>query len=817
MIHVEFKRSVLAFGLVSLASVLTNCGGADTVTSTSATTDNSIPRGHTVSDSEADSRARSMLNQLTLAQKINIVHGHGSPVGQLGYIGLNYPSVPDAMDLAVGFIPAIEAIGLPANNMVDASSGVTAEGLQATSLPATVALAATWSPDIAYQYGSRIGAEARLLGFTTALGGGVNLIRDPRNGRGFEYMGEDPILAGELAAERTIGVQENKVLSTIKHFAFNDIETNRMVANSVVDEQTMHETELLAFEIAITKGKPSYVMCAFNQVNGQHACENDYLLNQVLKGQWGYQGMVMSDWGAQSSTIDAALNGLDEEQPGQEAQDTEIPEFMALYMGGPWFIDDLANAVANGDVPLSRLNDMVFRKLRSMIAMGVVDFPPQQPSEVNESAGNADAKAFADASIVLLKNTAPAHTGQTAKVLPLAKSAMQSIVVIGNHADKGVLSGGGSGGAAPLIENQVDQCGQLPISPYPSCPTYIGVTPLKAIKAEFPDAQITYYSGDDADAAATAASNADVAVIFAGAWFNEGLDNPDMTLPSPANDETGIFTYDQDALISAVAAKAKRSVVVLQTGQAVLMPWVSDVDAIVNAWYPGVQGAYSIADVLSGDVNPSGKLPLTFPKAESDLVAISLPTNLGQFFGSTVMIKSLASLVQNIVDSMMGTGTYDALRQIYYTEELAWNGYKWMDSQGIEPLFAFGHGLSYSEFIYSNVSAIETAEGDVDVTFNLDNASNIAGDEIAQVYVSLPEDVPGNSQPPKRLAGFSRVSLAPQQTRTVTVTIPRKYFSTWDADNDKWITTAGSYRFTVADTSAIADTTNALTTTIDIN
>ncbi len=812
-----YKKTKLACCLLSITALLYGCGGSGSSSGANTSTDTSIPAGHSVSDAEADSRANSMLAQLTLAQKIDIVHGHGSPVGQLGYIGLNYPSVPGAMDLAVGYVPGIDAIGLPENNMVDASSGVTAEGLQATSLPATVALASTWSPDIAYAYGSRIGLEARTLGFTTALGGGVNLIRDPRNGRGFEYLGEDPILAGELAAKRTIGVQENKILSTIKHFAFNDIETNRMIGNSVVDEQTMRETELLAFEIAITKGKPAYVMCAFNQVNGQYACENDYLLNQVLKGEWGYQGMVMSDWGAQSSTIDAALNGLDEEQPGQDKQDTEIPYFMSLYMGGPWFIDDLADAVTNGDVPLSRLNDMVFRKIRSMIAMGVVDEPPQAPGDINESAGNVDAKAFADASIILLQNKVPANAEQTSKVLPAKAAEINSIVVVGNHADKGVLSGGGSGGAAPLIENQVDECGQLPISPYPSCPTYIGVSPLTAIEEEYPNATVTYFEGDDADAAADAAANADLTLIFAGAWFSEGTDNADMKLSSPANNDTGVYTYDQDALIATVAAKAKRSVVVLETGQPVLMPWVDKVDGIINAWYPGVRGAYAIADIISGDVNPSAKLPVTFPKAESDLVATSLPTNLGTFLGATVSIKSLASYIKYYVDLYLGDGAYDYLRQVFYTEKLAWNGYKWMDKNNIEPLFAFGHGLSYSTFTYSDVSASETSDGDVDVSFTIANTSDIDGTEIAEVYVSLPDNVPGNEQPPKRLAGFSRVSINAHDSSKVTVSIPRKYISTWDVDSQAWITTSGSYTFTVADTSALADTTNVLTTSITIN
>ncbi|WP_439838945.1 beta-glucosidase [Aeromonas caviae] len=819
MRKLQLNRRTKLASLISTLLLLSACGGGDggdNSNNNSSGIVDTLPAGHTVSDNEADSRARSILAQMTLAQKIELIHGHGSPVGQRGYVGLNYPPVPNAMQDAVGFMPGIPALGVPANNMADASNGATVEGVQTTSLPASVALAATFSTDMARLYGDRIGAEIRILGFTTALGGGVNLIRDPRNGRGFEYMGEDPILAGELGAERTIAVQKHKVISTIKHFAFNNYETNRMVANNVIDEQTMRETELLAFEIAITKGNPGYVMCAFNRVNGDYSCENEYLLKDVLKGEWGYKGIVLSDWGAQSSTIKAANNGLDEEQPGQEAQDTPVPQFMKYVMGGPWFIKALQDAAASGDVPMSRIDDMVFRKLRTMIAMGLMDTPPQERSKINEAAGNADAKKLADASMVLMQNKAPANGTSTEPVLPLSKNAIKSILIVGGHADKGVVSGGGSGGSSPLIENQVDACGQLPISPYPTCPNYIGVTPLEAIKAEFPNAQVTYLDGNDTSAAAVAAAAADVTLIFAAKWLNEGSDVPDMALSSPTNDNSGTYTYDQDALIAAVAPQAKKSVVILETGQPVLMPWIAQVDAVLNAWYPGVRGAYSIADILSGDVNPSGKLPVTFPESESDLVQPKLPTNLGSLIGQSAMFKTLEPTVKGAIDGQMGAGTYDYMKTVNYREKLAWNGYKWMDANNIAPLFAFGHGLSYSTFAYSDVSSKVTASGDVNVTFTISNTSGPAGTEVAQVYATLPDNVPGNVQPPKKLVGWSRVELASGESKEITVTIPKKYISTWDAQSSKrWITTPGNYVFTVSDSSNTTSI-NALTTTTTI-
>lgn len=810
-----FKRTfIVTFTAITLA-LLTACGSDSDATKVISSTD--TPDGLTVSDQTADERASSMLAQMSIEQKIGLVHGRGVPVAITSYTGVGYDPVLDAKTESVGFIRGIPELGIPHNNMVDTSNGVNINDQQTTALPTSVGLAATWSKELASVYGNRIGLETRVLGFTTALGGGMNLIRDARNGRGFEYMGEDPILAGELSAERVIGIQQNKVIGTIKHFAFNNLETNRATGNSSVDEQTMRETELLAFEIAITKGNPGYIMCAFNQVNGEYSCESEYLLKEVLKGEWGYKGMVMSDWGATSTTVNAANNGLDEEQPSQDEQDTPVHEFQEIYMGPPRFIDDLADAITTEQVPMSRLDDMVFRKLRTMISVGVVDFPLQEEGVIDEIAGNADAKLIADASMVLLKN-APAINGTaTNNVLPLDKSSVQSIVVIGGYADQGVLSGGGSGGSPVLIENPVDACGQLAESPYPSCPRYIGVTPLAAIEKEFPNAQVSFFDGNDASAAANAASNADVAIVFASSWLSEGTENPDMSLTSPETDQSNgeVYTYNQDDLITAVAAQAKQSIVVLEIGQAVVMPWINEVDAVLNAWYPGVHGAYAIADILSGDVNPSGKLPIAFPLAVEDQVMPDIPFNLGTIIGAGAMIKSIESLIKSIVDATFYEGAYDDFRTVSYDEKLAWNGYKWMESNNITPLFAFGHGLSYANYEYRDASASLLNSGDISVTFQLENSSDIDGTEIAQVYVSLPDNVPGNAQPPKKLAGWARVALAAGEAKTVTVDIPRKYISTWDVDADAWIVTAGNYVFTVSDSANVLSE-NMLTTTVNI-
>lgn len=803
--------------MVSAAAFVWGCGGGGSNSPTSNTgsgTTTAIPAGLTVSDAEADQRAKAILAQMTLDQKIQLVHGHGMPNLLNGYSGLSamYEAPEGSLPDAVSFIPGIPALGIPDNNIVDSGSGPNVPGQNVTSLPAPISVAASWDPEIAKRAGERTGLESRTLGFATALGGaGVNLARDPRNGRTFEYAGEDPVLAGEMAAQRIIGTQSQQVMMSLKHYAMNGSETDRFVSNSVVDEQTMRETELLGFEIAVAKGNPAYIMCAYNRVNDVYACENDYLL-QTLKKDMGFQGMVQTDWGAHHSTVASALAGVDEEQPGIERADTGLPNNLRMFFGGGWFAKKLSDAIAAGDVPLSRLDDMVFRKLRSMIATGVMDNPPPTRKVIDQTSGNRDAYQIAAAGMVLLKNEQAA--------LPLTKATLagKKIAVIGMNADKGVLSGGGSGGSQPYYENQVTDCLNAPTSIYANCPVFLGEAPLAAIQKEFPGATISYLSGEDLSAAEAAAANADVTLVFAGTWGNEGEDNENLSLPGPATDTTGTFTYDQDALIAGVAAKAKKTVVVLEAGSAVKMPWLDQVDAVLDAWYPGQQGAYAIADILSGDINPSGKLPLTFPQDESDLAMPNLPFNVGKNmspFG--LMILAMEPMLQPAIDAKLGPGAYWNMISVKYTEKLLSNGYKWMDANNIQPLFHFGHGLSYTSFNYSDISSVPAVDGSVNISFTITNTGKRSGAEIAQVYASLPADVPGHVQPPKKLVGWKKVDLAAGASKSVTVNVPKKYISTWDAVSTKsWVFTPGRYDFHVSD-SADLTSSNALSTSLTLS
>ncbi|CAM2150981.1 beta-glucosidase [Pararobbsia alpina] len=719
--------------------------------------------GPTDPDTVADQRAAALVGQMTTDEKIQIVHGVGMPNAGLGG--------PFPAGIAgAGYIPGISRLGIPGIAMADSAGGVNVANSNATALPAPVALAASWDTTLANAYGARIATELRTLGYGEGLGGGVNLTREPRDGRTFEYMGEDPVLSGLMSAARTTGTQSQNVIATIKHYAMNDQETNRMTSNSVVDERTMRETELLAFELGVKQGMPGSVMCSYNLVNGTYACEDPYLLTSVLKTEWGFKGVVQSDWTATHSTVASALAGLDEEEPGDIGNAASpIPGFTITS----YFSSALKSAVTAGSVPMSRLNDMVQRKLRTMIRYGVFDSPPTPGGTVDQTAGNALALQVAQQSSVLLKNAVP--TGSTQPVLPLSAAGLSSIVVIGGHADAGVLSGGGSGAVPAAAGNAVSGC-QSTSALLSLCGTWYKSAPLAAIKAKAPSATVTYFDGTDAAAAATAAASADVAIVFATQWETEGVDLSSLALPNATTDSYN-ENYDQDALITAVAAQARRVIVVLENGSPVLMPWLANVHGVLESWYPGVQGGQAIADLLFGDVNPSGKLPITFPQQDADLPQ---PT-----------ISSTNTTVN-------------------YSEGLLM-GYRWYDGKQITPLFPFGFGLSYTTFAYSGMGAKADAAGNVTVTFTVQNTGTRAGAETAEVYAALPA---GLGEPPKRLVGWQKVSLQPGQSQQVSVAVPAMLLSTWDATNHVWKLNGGAYQLTAGTSSR---DTNALTASVSLS
>ncbi|WP_198117208.1 glycoside hydrolase family 3 C-terminal domain-containing protein [Massilia rhizosphaerae] len=683
----------------------------------------------------ANERANLVLREMTLDEKLKLVFGYFG--GDDKWKKTTRPA--PAYDQSAGFVYGVPRLGIPHLWETDAGLGVASQAgpnvRHATALPSGLNTAATWDVGTAYAGGAMIGAEARAYGFNVLLAGGVNLLREPRNGRNFEYGGEDPLLAGRIVGAQIKGIQSNHVVSTLKHFALNDQESGRTTVNVRIDEAAARMSDLLALQIAYEDGNPGAVMCSYNLVNGVHACENAHLLNEVLKADWGFPGWVMSDWGAVHSTVPAANAGLD--------QQSGMPFDLSDYFGAP-----LKEAVLNGWVPRARLDDMARRVLRSMFAHGLVDHPvAPAPDTIAARADAAVSLKDAQEGMVLLKNDA--------RVLPL-RAAVKRIAVIGGHADKGVLAGGGSSLVYPAGGNAVP--GIAPTT-WPGPVMYYPSAPLDAIRKRAPGATVTYADGTDRAAAAALARASDAVVVFATQWMGEGMDAPDLSLPG-----------GQDDLVAAVAAANPKTVVVLETGGPVTMPWLRNVAGVLEAWYPGTSGGEAIASVLFGDVNPSGHLPATFPASE-------------------------AQLPRPAVDGF----PYVPERRFEtdYLEGAA-VGYKWFDLKGLKPLFPFGFGLSYTDFALSGLAA-DVKDGIVHASFTVTNTGKVAGKEVAQVYVA---PVGARWEAPKRLAGFAKVAVAPGASARSSVTVDPRLLAVFDPTTKTWNVAAGDYRVILAASAA---------------
>ena len=670
-----------------------------------------------------DERAALALSQMTQDEKIQLAHG----VEAYG------TKAPVQWNGGVGFVPGIPRLKLPDLNMADSTVGVSRGAMRSrysTLMPAAIAEASAWSPQLSYDYGALIGRELRAEGYNTSLAGGANLMREPRNGRTFEYRGEDPVLTGKLVAQAIRGLQDQRVIGDIKHYALNDQETGRTAGNVLIDYKAARESDLLAFEIGVKEAEPGMVMCSYNKVNGDWACENDELLNRTLKGEWGFKGFVVSDWGATHSTGKAIQSGLDQEQPGSN-----------------YFGEALKKAVADGQVPQQRLDDAVRRILRTMFALGVVDDPPRQ-RVVDIYSGFEISQRVAEAGSVLLKNSG---------VLPLPRTG--TVAVIGAHADVGVLMGGGSGRVDPPGGNAVKVPKGLGGTWYPS-------SPLKCLAAAAPAVNFIYDDGIDPVRAAQLAAKADIAIVFAAQSASEGVDAKTLLLPS-----------DQDGLIMAVSNANPRSVVVLETGGPVFMPWVDKVGAVVEVWYPGARGGEAIARLLLGDINFSGKLPISFPRDETDL-----PT-------ATIAGTGLKSVPVDDPALPAGRTRWEMPSFDIPYPQGAKVGYKWYDAMNKVPLFPFGHGMSYTSFSYSklNVSPRE-------VTFTVTNTGTREGSEIAQVYASLP---PNKRAAPQQLVGWTTVPLAAGEAKTVAVKLEPLLLSVYDSQARHWVRPKGRYEIRV--------------------
>jgi beta-glucosidase len=690
-----------------------------------------------------DVRADMVIQEMTLDEKILLLHGQGISFFVDGATESNG---------GAGYTKSIPRLGIPSVQMADSASGVTLGSLRgrySTALPNNLGAASSWDPQLAFEYGALIGRELRNEGYSMSLGGGVNLAREPRSGRTFEYQGEDPLLAGTLAGNVVRGVQSQNVIGDLKHYAMNDQESGRSALNANVGKRAMRETDLLAFQIALGISDAGAVMCSYNRVNGDYGCENQYLLRDVLKRDFKFKGFVLSDWGGTHSTAKASHAGLDQEEPG-------------IFFFG----DDLKKAVESGEVSHEELNDHVHRVLRTIFAAGLFDHPVQmQVPDVDR--GLALAQSIAEKSIVLLKNQGG--------VLPL--TGVGAIALIGGHADVGMLTGGGSA--------QTDPPGGSVVAPPPPTdalsavirPAWMPGSPLRALTAKLPNAKVTYTSGDDLAAAAAAAMQADVAIVFAYQWEAEGSDLPTLNLAP-----------EQNKLIETVAAANPKTIVVLETGSPAAMPWIDKVSGVVEAWYPGIRGSEALANILVGEVNPTAKLAITFPRSDADLPhpKLILPPPESEFnYAAVTEFSDFMKLAAKGLPPF----------QIHYDEGLK-VGYKWYDAEKKQVLFPFGFGLSYTTYAYSGISV---SPGDpTTVSFTVKNTGKRAGAEIAQVYVSLPDAA---GEPPIRLVGWTRVELAPGETKQVAVPVSRDRLTIYDEASDSWKLVPGNYVIRVGNSS----------------
>jgi len=688
-----------------------------------------------------DARADLVIEQMTTEEKLGLVVGTSQrPDGET--VG------------AAGYVAGVPRLGIPMLRESNAELGVAIPLLgdtirpedEATALPSGLATAATWDPAIARANGAMIGEEARRKGFNVLLAGAVNLARDPRTGRNFEYAGEDPLLAGTMAGAAISGIQDKHVISTVKHFALNDQETNRTLLDARIDMDALRESDLLAFELAIERGRPGAVMCSYNLLGGVHACENPTLLEKILRQDWRFPGWVMSDWGAVHSTTEAARAGLD-----QESGADWDPR---AYFGEP-----LAIAVAEGNVAPARLDTMAHRILRTMFASGVVDDPPAlKPLDVDADAQVA--QRAAEEGIVLLRNEK--------NLLPLS-TRVRRIAVIGGHADIGVLSGGGSsqvipvGGPALRVEFKTRR------DTIPYAMIFDPSSPLKALAAKAPHPQVTFADGNNVNAAAAMAKDADIAIVFATAWEIEGHDAETLSLPR-----------DQDRLIAAVAAANPRTIVVLETGNPVVMPWRDQVGAIIEAWYPGQRGGEAIANVLFGAINPSGRLPITFPAGTAQLPRPDLSG------------RNIAWNTNFTVDYREGAAV----------------GYKWFEQQAATPLYPFGFGLSYTQFRYSDlrISGGKT----VTASFTVTNTGKRAGADVPQLYATVSGAKRGTL---RRLIGWNKITLAPGASRRVRIVADPRLLARFDEAQHGWHINPGAYRIELGASSR--DLRLAATTRLD--
>lgn len=685
-----------------------------------------------------DERVEDALSRMTLQEKANMIHAQGK---------FSSAGVP--------------RLGIPDLWMSDGPHGVRAEinwndwgysgrtNDSITAFPALTALAATWNPELSFAYGNALGEEALYREKDVMLGPGVNIYRTPLNGRNFEYMGEDPYLASVLVVPYIKGMQQNGVAASVKHFALNNQELWRGHIDVSLSDRALHEIYLPAFKSAVIDGDSWTIMGSYNKIRGQHACHNEMLLNKILKGDWGYKGVVVTDWGGAHDTREAALYGLDLEMGSYTNGLTSESEFTTddYYLANPYI-----EMLQKGEVPMSTLDDKVRRMLRLNFLTAMKRNKPLGSVATDEH--YAVAEEIGNEGIVLLKNAPVGKKGP--RLLPLNPD-VKSILVVGDNATRDLMKGGGSS--------------ELKVKD--------NVTPLEGLRAVYGD-KVKYAQGyragkpmyshveeipqsvqDSLRAEAVAmAKDADV-VIFIG-----GLNKNHLQDCEAGDREEYALPFGQPQLIRELSAVNPDIVVVLLSGNAVEMPWAKDVPAIVQGWYLGSMAGRSIANVISGKVNPSGKLPFSFPARLED--------NGAHSFGAIAYPG-------------------DSIREEYLEDILV--GYRWHDTKKIPAFYPFGHGLSYTDFKYGKAQASAKTIGDgenLTISIPVTNTGKVEGKEVVQLYIG--DESASVLRPLKELKGFEKISLKPGEEKTVKFTVKPDDLKFYDDKAGDWRAEPGKFK-----------------------
>lgn len=691
-----------------------------------------------------EERVEDALSRLTLEEKVALTHAQSKFCS-----------------------PGVARLGIPEFWMTDGPHGIRPEVLwdeweqagwtndSCVAFPALTCLAATWNPKIALQYGKNIGEEARYRNKTVLLGPGVNIYRSPLNGRNFEYMGEDPYLAGKMVVPYVQGVQQNGVAACVKHYALNNQEANRHTTNVIVDDRALYEIYLPAFKAAVQEGKAWAIMGSYNLYKDQHGCHNQYLLNDILKGEWGFDGVVVSDWGGVHNTQEAITNGLDMEFGSwtNGLSNGSSNAYDNYYLADPYL-----KLIREGKVGTKELDDKVRRILRLAYRTNMDRNRPY--GALCSEAHFAAARQIGEEGIVLLQNNN--------NVLPIDLNRAKKIAVIGENAIKMMTVGGGSSSLKVKYEQ----------------------SPLDGIRKRVGDkAEVVYargYVGDPSGEyngvksgqdlednrspeeliaeAVAIAKEADYVIFIGGLNKSAHQDCEDAD-----RKELGL-SYGQDQVIAALVQANKNLIMINISGNAIAMPWVKEVPAILQAWYLGSEAGNAIASVLVGDVNPSGKLPFTFPVSLQDVGA----HQLGEYPGTPRNNGSY------IVDQKYNEGIFV--------------GYRWADKQKIKPLFSFGHGLSYTTFEYGKVTADKKtiAQGEpITFTLTVKNTGNREGAEVVQLYIS--DKKSSLPRPVKELKGFQKINLQPGEEKQVSFTIGTDALSFFDDGKHEWVAEPGQF------------------------